>query len=338
MGIFEGSLLEGSSGGDIWGAPLSLYYNSDKAEKSEKETLQELFLFDYDTPVSGSASNSSKSNVCGPPSVSTDADVSPHASDQRAVSVSQPFHQQPTPLVPAFSNPNGGGVVVSNGVDLSKVGPLLPPPQQLPSQTVFQTAPPKVQRPVLGKRVKGLVKRWNVDKGYGFLQPLEGGEDVFVHHSVIHANGFRSLLEGSEVEYEAVEVAPGKVRAEKVTGPESSFVQGAAGGRQTVAVAGAGAGVRAEDVVPMQVPLTPGQVVSPGSIVQVQLPNSREVVYTQQQQQQQQQFQAPVVQVPVQRQTPQAGQPQYVQGSDGQIYVVSHMVWGDIENNGVFCF
>ena len=49
-------------------------------------------------------------------------------------------------------------------------------------------------------RVVGTVKWFNAEKGYGFLaQP--GGEDVFVHHSAITAEGYRSLQEGQTVEF-----------------------------------------------------------------------------------------------------------------------------------------
>jgi cold shock protein len=49
----------------------------------------------------------------------------------------------------------------------------------------------------------GTVKWFNDDKGYGFISPDEGGEDLFVHHSGIAGNGFKSLEEGAKVSYEA---------------------------------------------------------------------------------------------------------------------------------------
>ena len=49
-------------------------------------------------------------------------------------------------------------------------------------------------------RVVGTVKWFNAEKGYGFLSQ-EGGEDVFVHHSAIQAEGYRSLQEGQTVEF-----------------------------------------------------------------------------------------------------------------------------------------
>jgi CspA family cold shock protein len=48
----------------------------------------------------------------------------------------------------------------------------------------------------------GTVKWFNADKGYGFITPAEGGDEVFVHFSAITAEGYRSLNEGAKVEYE----------------------------------------------------------------------------------------------------------------------------------------
>ena len=49
----------------------------------------------------------------------------------------------------------------------------------------------------------GTVKWFNDDKGFGFIAPDESGKDLFVHHSAIQGNGFKSLAEGAKVSYDA---------------------------------------------------------------------------------------------------------------------------------------
>jgi len=66
----------------------------------------------------------------------------------------------------------------------------------------------------------GTVKWFNDAKGYGFITPEEGGKDLFVHHSNIMGEGFRTLAENAKVEYEARE-------GEK--GPEATNVTVVAG-------------------------------------------------------------------------------------------------------------
>ena len=56
--------------------------------------------------------------------------------------------------------------------------------------------------------MKGTVKWFNDSKGYGFIQHNEG-DDVFVHHSSIVGEGFRTLREGEEVEFEVLETERG---------------------------------------------------------------------------------------------------------------------------------
>ena len=63
---------------------------------------------------------------------------------------------------------------------------------------------------------QGTVKWFSDDKGYGFITPDEGGEDLFVHHSGIAGDGFKSLEEGAKVSFEATQGRKG-MQAENVT-------------------------------------------------------------------------------------------------------------------------
>ncbi len=64
--------------------------------------------------------------------------------------------------------------------------------------------------------MRGKVKWFNDQKGYGFIEPLDGGKDVFVHYTAIQGDGFRSLKDGQEVTYEL---------EESDRGPKASNVQ-----------------------------------------------------------------------------------------------------------------
>jgi len=73
----------------------------------------------------------------------------------------------------------------------------------------------------------GTVKWFDVRKGFGFIIPEDGSDEVFVHQSAIHAEGFRSLAEGEPVEYTTMTDPQGRSKAERVTGPDGAHVQGA---------------------------------------------------------------------------------------------------------------
>lgn len=49
----------------------------------------------------------------------------------------------------------------------------------------------------------GTVKWFNATKGFGFIAPDDGGNDVFVHHTAISGSGYRELVEGQRVEFES---------------------------------------------------------------------------------------------------------------------------------------
>jgi CspA family cold shock protein len=63
--------------------------------------------------------------------------------------------------------------------------------------------------PIMSDRVRGTVKWFSDAKGYGFITPESGEKDLFVHHSAIVGEGFRSLAEGDHVEFSVEQGAKG---------------------------------------------------------------------------------------------------------------------------------
>lgn len=58
-------------------------------------------------------------------------------------------------------------------------------------------------------RETGIVKWFSRLKGYGFINPDQGGKEVFVHYSAIRGDGYRNLFEGDKVEYELIDRGKG---------------------------------------------------------------------------------------------------------------------------------
>jgi CspA family cold shock protein len=68
----------------------------------------------------------------------------------------------------------------------------------------------------------GTVKWFNDAKGFGFIEPEGGGEDIFAHFSAIQMDGFRTLKQGSRVRYEVVQGPKGQL-AQNILALESNL-------------------------------------------------------------------------------------------------------------------
>jgi CspA family cold shock protein len=83
-----------------------------------------------------------------------------------------------------------------------------------------------------GGRSQGTVARFNAEKGFGFIEPDGGGDDVFVHFSAIDESGYRELSEGQRVEFDAVRGQRGmQAEGVRVVGGNGGGGGGARGGR-----------------------------------------------------------------------------------------------------------
>ncbi|MBA0848894.1 hypothetical protein Goshw_008448, partial [Gossypium schwendimanii] len=75
-------------------------------------------------------------------------------------------------------------------------------------------------------RVTGKVKWFSDQRGFGFITPDSGGEELFVHQSSIRSDGFRSLADGEEVEFVIDSSEGGRTKAVDVTGPNGNPIRG----------------------------------------------------------------------------------------------------------------
>ncbi len=74
----------------------------------------------------------------------------------------------------------------------------------------------------------GTVKWFNDAKGFGFIEPEGGGEDVFAHFSAIQMEGFRTLKQGARVRYELVQGPKGQM-AQNIRAGDAALTDAAAG-------------------------------------------------------------------------------------------------------------
>ncbi|THU53884.1 hypothetical protein C4D60_Mb10t19090 [Musa balbisiana] len=81
------------------------------------------------------------------------------------------------------------------------------------------------------RRQTGTVIWFSGAKGFGFIAPDGGGEDLFVHQSAIRAEGFRALSEGDAVEFSVDQADDGRSKAVDVTGPNGAAIFLGGGGR-----------------------------------------------------------------------------------------------------------
>ena len=65
----------------------------------------------------------------------------------------------------------------------------------------------------MSTRIKGLVKWFNEDKGFGFISPLDGSKDISVHFSALDGDNFKTLFEGQKVEFAVHSGAKGSAAA-----------------------------------------------------------------------------------------------------------------------------
>ncbi|MCP5072240.1 MAG: cold-shock protein [Rhodobacteraceae bacterium] len=64
---------------------------------------------------------------------------------------------------------------------------------------------------------KGTVKWFNADKGYGFIQPADGGKDIFVHISQVQSSGLMGLTNDQPVEFELIDGLDGRQMAGNIS-------------------------------------------------------------------------------------------------------------------------
>jgi CspA family cold shock protein len=117
--------------------------------------------------------------------------------------------------LPAYQYDEGPGVLLQDSFFFARAGRVLAQHQVIERYGTTGTPRTPFFREY-GMRTRGTVKWFNDAKGFGFITPADGSKDCFVHHSAIQANGFKSLAEGDQVEFDVGQGAKGP-SAENVT-------------------------------------------------------------------------------------------------------------------------
>jgi len=127
----------------------------------------------------------------------------------------------PLAVAVASAQATSAGAILSTA-GLTMVLPLM----VVAGRKAVQTLPKRCSAPVMGSK-SGKVKWFNTEKGFGFIQDTDD-QDYFVHFSAIQSDGFRSLADGEEVEFDLEpDERKGGMRAANVTGPDGAAVKGA---------------------------------------------------------------------------------------------------------------
>eukprot|EP00798_Chlamydomonas_sp_ICE-L_P030923 gene30923-35978_t len=132
-----------------------------------------------------------------------------------------PLASQSEPLT--LDQPGSSSMCIGGVEGIIGMEPQSYEPAQLQEQQGEQQQGEQQQQ----QRHQGSVKWFNATKGYGFVTPEEGGDELFVHQSNIKAEGFRSLREGEIVEFDVEPGTDGRSKAVNVSGPDGSALQGA---------------------------------------------------------------------------------------------------------------
>jgi len=78
----------------------------------------------------------------------------------------------------------------------------------------------------MSAKQRGTCKWFNSTKGFGFITPADGSEDLFVHQTSLYSRGFRNLAENEDLEFDVEVDSNGRKKAVNVTGPNGDFVKG----------------------------------------------------------------------------------------------------------------